>query len=528
MGGNMKVLKTMIILLFVLFLMFDVLQVMGQESETKPEVEEEVKVVNVEVPVRVFYKGKPVDNLTIADFKLYENKKKQTISSLNIVRRKIEVENKNPRYFVFLFHAYHLNDQFREGVRNIFDNILMKEDALMVLVNDESLMIDRLMNKEEAFLKIEKLIADQSQSDRGKLSSYLKRIEQEIDLRRFKQSLSQGNFIEVQDFLKKYLRIWKAYKQKNLLPNLGRYYNFSKQLEKIKKEKWVINFYQMEMMPNIIIPLDVKRSLNRFTDNMLESPKAENVSYGRILRTLSNEIAKETNIAFDFPVEEISKLFCKVEATFFTIFMRTTIGAESRDHESMKITSDMEKCLGEITRATGGELFPTNDVKSVVDTIAGTENIHYILTYAPKNPGKAGKLKVKVSGKKYKVVYDDNMRSDSLKAYSGTKTGNQDNTPNVQVKKLNVKDKKLFVEIEDFFLKGTGKEKEGRIEVRIFIMWNFKKLFDQKKMLSTQKDTVSICIPLSNVLKDGRTPGIYVSVKDLYTGKTDRKSIPLK
>ncbi|MFC2155935.1 hypothetical protein ACFLRB_05555, partial [Acidobacteriota bacterium] len=465
----MKILKTIFLLLLIIFLMLDVLPVIGQEAETKPEVKEEVKVVNAEVPVRVFYKGKPVDNLTIGDFKLYENKKKQTISSLNIVRRKIDAENKNPRYFVFLVRAYHFNDQFREGVRYIFDHILKKEDTLMVLVNDESMMIDRLTDKEDAFQRLEKLITNQSQRDRGKLISNLKRIEQEIDLRSFRYSLSQGNFILVQNFLKKYLRIWKDYKQKYLLPNLNRYYHFAKQLEKIKKEKWVINFYQMEMMPNIIIPGEIKRSLNRFTDNLLESPKAEDVSYGRILRTLSSEIEKQTNIVFDFPVEEISKLFHKVDATFHTVFMRTTIGVEQRDHESMKITSDMERCLGDITRATGGKLVSTSNVRDAVDRIVEAENIHYILTYAPKNPEKAGKLKIKAGKKKYKVLYDDNMRVDYEKEYSQKETGKQNPEPNIHIKDLYLKDKKLIISIDEFLTKKSGKYLIGKIRVHVCI-----------------------------------------------------------
>ena len=138
-----------IIMIIVIIMLLVFLPLIGQEP-----VKEEIKVVNVEVPVRVFYKGKPVDNLTFADFKLYENKKKQTISSLNIVRRKIEVENKKPRYFVFLFRAYHFNEQFREGVRYIFENILMKEDTLMVLVNDDSMMINRVTDKEDAFFRL--------------------------------------------------------------------------------------------------------------------------------------------------------------------------------------------------------------------------------------------------------------------------------------------------------------------------------------------------------------------------------------
>ena len=508
-----------IIILLVIFIMLAVLLVIAQET-----VKEEVKVVNVEVPVRVFYKGKPVDNLSIDDFKLYENKKQQSISSLNIVRRKIEVENKKPSYFVFLFRAYNYNEQFREGIRYIFENILMKEDTLMVLVNDDIVMIDRLNDKEAAFSRVEKLIIEQSQVDRRQLSSYLKRVEQEIDMRSFKFSLSQGNFISVQDFLKRYLRIWKDYKEKYLLPDLKRYYHFSKKLERIKKEKWVINFFQMEMLPTIIIPGEIKRSINRFTDNLMESPKAENVSYGRILRTILNEIEKETNIVLEFPVEEISKLFYKVDATFHTIFMRTTIGVESRDHESMKINSDMEKCIGDITRATGGMLVSTSNVRDAVDRIVEAENVYYILTYAPKNPGKAGKLKIKAGKKKYKVLYDDNIRADYIKEYFQKRTGKQERVPAIRIKSLAVKNKKLIITIDGFSVQKTEKDSIGKLGIHICIKnSNGKKVFDKGKLLTTQKDIVTIYIALSS-LKNGKHE-IIVDVKDFHTGKTDRKSI---
>ena len=63
-GAHMKKL----IMLLVILILFVLVPLRGQET-----VKEEVKVVNVEVPVRVFCKGKPVDHLTIGDFKLYEN-----------------------------------------------------------------------------------------------------------------------------------------------------------------------------------------------------------------------------------------------------------------------------------------------------------------------------------------------------------------------------------------------------------------------------------------------------------------------
>ena len=61
--------------------------VSAQENEVT--VTESVRVVNVEVPVRVFLKGSPVDNLTRASFKIFEDGKPQKIHGFYIRRRKL-------------------------------------------------------------------------------------------------------------------------------------------------------------------------------------------------------------------------------------------------------------------------------------------------------------------------------------------------------------------------------------------------------------------------------------------------------
>jgi hypothetical protein len=489
-------------------------------------VREEVKVVNVEIPVRVFYKGHTVNNLSRNDFKLYEDKKLQDISSFNIVRKRIKVPDSNitkPRYFVLVFRVYNYNRQFREGVRYIFDNITVKNDSLLILANNKSMFIDSVDDKEKALSRVEKLLSEQAQSARGQMISYLKRIEQEVDMRSFKQSLRQPEFIKIQEFLRKYLRVWKDYKGKYLLPNLNRYYYFARQLESIKKEKWVINFYQMEMLPNIIISGEMKREINRFSDNLMESTSAEGFSYGKILRTLMNEIKEKTNIALEFPVDDISKLFYKVNATFFTIFIRTTIGIESQDHESMKIISDMENCLRDITRAAGGALLSTSDIKQAVDKIGNEESVCYLLTYAPENPQKIGKIKIKVNKKRHNVIYDDNMRADYIKEYL-EKIGKQSQSPSIRIKDLYLKEKKLCVSLDNFLLKKTEKGPVGQIGIHICVKTDKgAKIFDKGKPLMPQKDIVTISIPFKG-LKKG-TYDFVVSVRDFLTGKTDRRSI---
>ena len=61
--------------IFVYFaiLVLTIMPLFSQQEDLK--LREEVSVVNMEVPVRVFYKGKSVDDLNKNDFKLYEDGK---------------------------------------------------------------------------------------------------------------------------------------------------------------------------------------------------------------------------------------------------------------------------------------------------------------------------------------------------------------------------------------------------------------------------------------------------------------------
>jgi hypothetical protein len=55
----------------------------------KEQLQEEVTVLAVEVPVRVLQKGRAVRNLTREDFVIFENGIKQEITAFEVVSRKI-------------------------------------------------------------------------------------------------------------------------------------------------------------------------------------------------------------------------------------------------------------------------------------------------------------------------------------------------------------------------------------------------------------------------------------------------------
>ncbi|GAH52592.1 unnamed protein product [marine sediment metagenome] len=52
------------------------------------EVYEQVFVINIEVPIRVFKSGAFVDNLTLDDFEVYEDGKLQKIEAVYLVKKR--------------------------------------------------------------------------------------------------------------------------------------------------------------------------------------------------------------------------------------------------------------------------------------------------------------------------------------------------------------------------------------------------------------------------------------------------------
>ena len=489
-------------------------------------VTEQVKVVNVEVPVRVFYKNQPVDNITVDKFKLYENKKKQEITSFKVVRKKMQLTAdslQEPRYIVLIFRLYNYSPEISEGLDYIFANLLKENARLLVFADNRSLSFEKIGGKAGALKKINTLLQEQSKYARGNLLSYIKRIESQVSMRQFKRDLQRAEFMKTKEFLKKYLREWKAYKTQYLMPDINNYYNFAHHLEGIKMEKWVINFYQMEMIPDIIMSNDIRSQLNRFIGNLLESGAGEQISYGNVLRTILNEIDKEFTINLDNNIEEISKIFYKVDAPIHNVFMRMTVGESSLDLKFRNISKDIEIYLRELSRVTGGCMVPSNDINAALEEISGKENICYFLTYAPLDPEKVGKIKVKVSGRKLKAVYDDNIRADYIKDYI-SKRGKAPQTPTVKINELTFKKKELSVKIAGFALGKTAKGSLGRVGVQITIKdKKGVKIFDKGKILSAKQDSISISIPFPG-LKKGKYE-IIVDVKDFLTGKLARKNI---
>ncbi len=502
----------------------------------KSDVKETISVLNIEVPVRVFYKGETVDNLTKNDFSLIVNGKERNIIGFNIIKKQLQVRESEfsgeekkfpPRYFVFAVNITNFSPEIKDGVNEIVDKIMRDNDTMLVFINNKSILIKNFIDKTAEKNKIIDLIESESVLARKRMLLYFKQIESEINMTKFRLTLKQTAGSRgavdlkeetryISDFLRKYIIIWKDYKNKYLVPDVKTYLLFAKHLQKIPVEKWVINFYQQELFPKIVMKGEIMRLIQTLIYKWQASTNAETLTYSRLVSKQVSEIRKELNVSKGFPTDEITKIFTKVGATFHSIFIGTQIASFSKDMEYKRISTDLENNLRELTRKTGGELVTSKNLKIAVDKLVKKRDIFYVLTYSPGEGEKLEKLKIKIHKRKHKLYYDDNVRTEFTKKPS--KGIIVDSNTEIKIENLEFKEKKLSFSINEFALRKTEKGSFGSIKVRIRINnLQDNPVFDKSNSFTTGNSETKITLDFKWI-NSGRYE-IIIEAKDNLTGK---------
>jgi hypothetical protein len=504
-----------------------------QEQEHKPIIEK-VTVTNVEVPVRVLYKGEPVTDLSKDDFTVYENKKKVNINGFFMKRKKIKVTETQPilqkqvskppllRTFVLVFSITDFNDYLEKAVDHLFENTFRDSDRLLIFANDKTREYENLQDRKAVKNQLIIDLREQSQRARRNLLTYINKIETYLNIHDFRIQLHKRDEIpqRLVDFLKKYLLTWNEYKKKYLAPRVDRFYFFSRYLENLETEKWVFNFYQFELFPKIRFSSETMARIRDIASSLIQSPEAGEHSTGKLINTLMNQLLVDLHVNKGFPTEEISKLFYKVDATFHSFFIKSINRADINELEYEEVASEVEDLLKEITRTTGGENITSNNLVKSIETVSQLEDVYYILTYAPSDPKKAGKLKIKVKNNDYKVLYDDNFRADYINDYL-QKLEKQIQTPDIKIDGFSFKGKVLAFTVRDYLMREIKGESHpvGKMKVRIrLINKDNNSLFDQQKILTAQKTEFKISLGAFKKIKKGKY-NFLIDAVDLLTGK---------
>jgi hypothetical protein len=316
-------------------------------------------------------------------------------------------------------------------------------------------------------------------------------------------------------FLEKYLSTWEEFKKKYLSPDLDSFYNFARHLEKIKGEKWVLSFFQIEMFPNMKMSSAIHQQIEQLIDSLMVA-RPEDAVHGKIIAQLLERITRELNVASDFPTEEVSKMLVKVDTTYHSFIMGVQRESMSEDLEYKKVASDIQNSLREIALKSGGAVVFSGNIGSALHSIVEREDISYVLTYEPKDPAKKGKVHIALANPKYILYYDDNVRADYIGEYLKKKRA-QD--PTLQMNRLQLADNLLQLEITDFKMVEVEKSRRGNLNVTVRIRdEQNQQLYDQNRTFVAKEKEVAVSIDFS-WLKAGKYV-FLVEVRDLLSEKT--------
>ncbi|HUU05211.1 MAG TPA: hypothetical protein VMZ49_04940 [Patescibacteria group bacterium] len=512
----------------IIFVILSVFLLLQQAAEPQDLLKEKVEVVNVEVPVRVFRDGVSVSGLSKEDFRLIEGKVKQTINGFYVRKKKINVQSTElqpaspapkPRYFVLVFRILDYNQQMKNGVQYIFDHLLRENDKLLLLVNDRTLLLNQDIWQVKRQEILDQLLAEEALKARQKLEQFFMSVQKDLDQTKLRMLMERDqNFYppRIIEFLEQYLQTWKEFKNKYLIPDLDKFYNFARHLEKVKEEKWVLTFYQIEMFPNMKISGQIRQQIEAMIGQLMVARIEDNL-HGRIIGQLLGRIDRELNVAEGFPVEEVSKMLIKVDTTYHCIISGVQRESLSEDLEYKKVASDIENSLREITRRSGGEVVFSGNIGAALHSFEERDDLYYVLTYEPTNPNRKGKVRIELSNNPgCKLFYDDNIRADYIGEYLQKKKAED---PTVLLERLKLKGSNLQMMISSFKMAETAKGKNGRLKITVRIQdGENQPVYDQNRFFIAKEPLVELSIDFAFL-----EPGKYMFIaeaSDLLTGKT--------
>lgn len=353
------------------------------------EISHETIVVNIEIPVRVFKGNKFIDNLTIDDFEIYEDRILQKIEAVYLIKKtniekedvKIDKEKARKIYspqlsrqFVLVFEINDVFFKVEEAIRYFFEKVIIPGDKLIVATPTKTYnfkedswraasrteMAEKLIGK----LRRDVLIGPLDWSD---LSDYTEGaqgvITGTIEAYLGRKYIDEKRLIDVAEYLK-------------TLPGQKNVYLFLQQE--------LINFPMPEPSSNVAsiwAGLDYLNYMNIVA------------SYNNIASKKIKNAFSDSSILFHFLYLKDESYWKKNFGSILDTF-DTTTGMFSKFHDLSKVT-------GGLTHTTA------NAAASFKNAVDASEN-YYLVYYAPKNykaDGKFKKIKIKIKGKKYRVMH---------------------------------------------------------------------------------------------------------------------------
>lgn len=377
------------------------------QPQAKP-LQYDVRVINIEVPVRVFSGDVFIDNLRLEDFDVYENGLAQKIEAVYLVKktrieRKEEAKPFNPetsRSFYLFFVLYEYNPKIREAVSYFINNVIRPDDRLVVVTPVTSYSMkkgaltsepkDKIVEKLTGIIRKDILTGEAvyrtALSNLKRMSrSKVKAIEdQGIDT----DELADLGVSSDEEFLQKYRN---DLQQLNNLKTLdeSKLFDFARYLKDRKGQKYVYLFYQREFTPML------DKNIQALYDTSIVTKQIQEELFGFYSRVASIAISR-------------LKEACADSSISIHFLYLTTIPVDIARNQMEERSWDVYEAFSEMAKATGGLTASSSNAASLMEKASKASENYYLLYYSPKDKtadGNFRQIQVKVKTGGYRVTH---------------------------------------------------------------------------------------------------------------------------
>ena len=373
------------------------------------DIQHEVIVRNIEIPVQVYDGTTFVSNLMIDDFELYENGKLQKIRALYLVDKnqikRMDAETDfmplTSRKFYFIFQMTDYKPKIKETLDYFFTDIYRPDDTLEIItpMKEYSLTSDALRSNSKK--NVIEYISTVIRKDLEVGNSRYKALIQ--SLRRIASKLtvleSSGTAMDDRNVgigLNDHLDQYKA----DLISvnhlrkvNEAQFLRYAKVLKQIDAQKYVFIFYEREYLPE----------LRNQTFSHDSTKYQDQINIISSLQEISELISR----GFDLNLDRLIQAYADSNILFNFIFMDNKLQTKSRI--AMRDQSkDIIRILTQVAESTGGARSKSGDPYEAFKFAASAINSRYILYYSPKNyvpDGKFREIKLKIKQGNYVILH---------------------------------------------------------------------------------------------------------------------------
>lgn len=358
-----------------------------------PPLRHEVRVVNVEVPVRV-YKGETfVNNLTLGDFEVLEDGIPQDVEAVYLIdkttiARREESRPFSPetaRSFYLLFVLYEYNPRIREAVGIFVNQVLRPDDRLFIVTPRTTYRMkpdllaaapkDKIADQLTGLIRKDILAGDLAYRS---ILSRLKRMSgskvRPIESQLIDPSdLADMGFNSEEEFLMQ-LRADLAQLEDLRRIDEAQLFNFAEHLKTVGGQKHVFLFYQREFTPT----LDKGRQLGYVNDPVLAQFSADLAGYHQKMSAVA--------------VERLKKACADSQVTVSFLYLTTVptdIGRDQMEERSW----DVFQAFSGMAQATGGVVSSSSNTAALMERAAAAAESYYLLYYSPKDKTPDGKFR---------------------------------------------------------------------------------------------------------------------------------------